>query len=111
MAAMGDKRDLVAEMVEAELRAEQELSDKRPTKPPQESFAKVSIAPEATIAHNPTAKKERPRRVVEQRVAARRDPRRDDSDPPEPAPPSSSSDPHNAVTKPPPPGYGTGHSE
>jgi hypothetical protein len=105
--AMGEKRDLVAEMVEAELRAEQVRSDERPTKPPKETFARVSIGEDATIAAAPAAKKARARRVIE-RVMVKRDPRRDESDPP---PPASSSDPHNAVTKPPPPGYGPGQTE
>src|SRR5512140_3745034 len=99
LVAMGDKRDLVAEMVEAELRAEQERANQRPTSPPQETFARVVIADEASIDPATTVKKERPRRIVEQ-VAAKFDPRREESDPPPPV--SSKSDPHGAVTKPPP---------
>ncbi len=111
---MGDKRDLVAEMVEAELLAEQELANQRPTSPPKETFARVAIAEEASLPDPTKAKKERPRRIVEQ-VAAKNDPRREESEPPSAphsAPPSSSSsDPHRAVTKPPPPGYGGGQTE
>ncbi len=105
---MGEKRDVVAEMVEEELLAEKALADQRPTAPPKEAFARVDIDPEATIAAPiPGSKATRARRVVEE-VAAKRDPRRDDSEPP---PSSSSADPHRAVTKPPPPGYGSGQTE
>jgi hypothetical protein len=107
MVAMGEKRDRVAEMVEAELRAEQESADQRPTRPPKEAFARVVIADDATMTPAPAPRRERARRVVEE-VAVKRDPRRDDSDPPEPP---SSKDPHNAVTQPPPPGYGGDQSE
>jgi hypothetical protein len=101
---MGEKRPSVVDMIEAELLEEQQRANQRPTSPPKELFARVAIGDDAAIA--PTAKKERPRRVIEQ-VTLRHDPRRDETDPP---PPPSASDPHRSVTKPPPPGYGSGET-
>ena len=74
---MGDKRQSIVDMVEAELLEEQQRANERPTKPPQEAFARVAIGDAAAIA---PVKKERPRRIIEQ-VAVRHDPRRDETDP------------------------------
>ena len=99
---MGDKRQSIVDMVEAELLEEQQRANERPTKPPQEAFARVTIGDAAAIA---PVKKERRRRIIEQ-VAVRHDPRRDETDPPPPL-----SDPHASITKPPPPGYGPRETE